>query len=194
MVTFSSIDRAVVADPRRARGCSPVTRAVRPAVRIRPIYPSDADRLRAFYAALSDASRRTRFLGPTIGIGVRQSKDFCDADHAHRRGFVAVTVRAARRDRIVGHVCLEPDGPASAEVALAVADDLQGQGIGRALVEAAVEWAGQDGFRTLTASMLAGNVPIQRLLTSLHLPTVAIPIGCGLVEIRIELDEARSAA
>ena len=73
--------------------------------------------------------------------------------------------------RIVGHVCIEPDEPASAEVAVAVADELQGRGIGRALVEAAVEWARRDGFATLTATMLADNPAIQRLLTGLGLPT-----------------------
>ena len=171
-------------------------RSRRPAtvIRIRRIRPGDHDRLQEFYGGLSDESRRTRVLGPTSGIGDRQSTYFCSPDHAHREGFVAVVGPATRPDRIVGHICIEPDGPASAEVAVAVADEMQGRGIGRRLVDAAVLWAQRDGFRTLTATMLAGNPAIQRLLTGLGLPSVALPVGAGLIEVRIDLGVVRSAA
>ena len=161
-------------------------------VRVRSISATDHDALRAFYAGLSDESRRTRFLGPTIGIGDNQSTWFCSPDHAHREGFVAVLASARRPGRIVGHVCIEPDGPTSAEIALAVEDELQGHGIGRRLVDAAVAWARRDGFATLTATMLADNPAIQRLLTGLDLPSVAIPIGAGVIEVRIDLGVALS--
>ena len=179
----------VPAEPATGRGRQPTT-----VIQIRRIRPADHDRLCQFYAGLSDESRRTRFLGPTNGIGDRQSTYFCCPDHAHREGFVAVAGPATRPERIVGHVCVEPDGPATAEIAIAVADELQGRGIGRRLVDAAVHWAEVDGFRTLTATMLAGNPSIQRLLTGLGLPSVARPIGAGLIEVRIELGVSRSAA
>jgi GNAT superfamily N-acetyltransferase len=194
MVTLQTIAGAGVTDPRPTRPGIRTSRLARPAIAIRPIGQADAVGLQAFYAGLSDASRRTRFLGSTTGIGDRQSTYFCGADHAHREGFVAVTPSEAGRDRIVGHICVEPDGPDSAEVALAVADDLQRRGVGRALVEAALDWARRDRFRTLTATMLGGNAPIQRLLTSLRPPTTANPGGAGLIEVRIDLLEARSAA
>jgi acetyltransferase len=173
-----------------------VARAQRKAtiIRIRGIAPSDHDALRDFYAGLSDQSRRTRFLGSTSGIGDAQSTYFCCPDHAHREGFVALVGSAAGPDRIVGHVCVEPDGRAGAEIAVAVADELQGRGIGRRLVDAAVAWARRDGIRTLTATMLADNPPIQRLLTSLGLSSDAIPLGAGVIEIRIDLGVVRSAA
>jgi GNAT superfamily N-acetyltransferase len=162
---------------------SPIARTIR----IRPISPADHDGLSAFYAGLSDESRRTRFLGVSSGICDRQSTYFCCPDHAHREGFVATLGGGSRPERIVGHVCIEPDGPRTAEVAIAVADELHGQGIGRRLVDAAVDWARRDGFATLTATMLAGNPAIQRLLTGLGLPCRAVPIGAGVVEIRIDL-------
>jgi GNAT superfamily N-acetyltransferase len=165
-----------------------------PTSRIRRIGPADHDRLRAFYADLSDESRRTRFLGATSGIGDEQSDWFCCPDHSHREGFVATIDQTATADRFVGHACIEPDGPSSAEIAVAVAEDARGQGIGRALVEAAVAWARRDGFVTLTATMLAANPPIQRLLTSLDLATTARSIGAGVIEIRIDLGPGRSAA
>jgi GNAT superfamily N-acetyltransferase len=165
-----------------------------PAIRIRRIAQSDQEGLQAFYAGLSDESRRTRFLGQSRGIGADQSTYFCTPDHAHREGFVAVTGAMSRPNRIVGHICVEPDGAASAEVAVAVADEMHGLGIGRRLVDAAVAWARVDGIETLTATMLAGNPAIQRLLTSVGLQTTAIPIGSGVIEVRIELGVVRSAA
>jgi acetyltransferase len=161
---------------------------------LRRITAADGERLRAFYAGLSAESRRTRFLGPTTGIGASQSAYFCTADHAHREGFVAVIAAPHRAERIVGHVCIEPDGDATGEVAVAVADDMRGRGIGRRLVDAAVVWARTDRFRTLTATMLACNPAIQRLLTALALPSVAVPMGSGVIEVRIELGLERSAA
>jgi GNAT superfamily N-acetyltransferase len=163
-------------------------------IRIRPIVATDHAALQAFYAGLSDESRRTRFLGSTNGIGANQSTYFCTPDHGHREGIVAVMGPVRGPTRIVGHLCVEPDGPTCAEVAVAVADELQGRGIGRRLVDAAVAWARHDGFRTLTATMLEGNPAIQRLLTGLDLPSVAQSIGAGVVEVRIELDAIRSAA
>jgi acetyltransferase len=163
-------------------------------VRIRRIVPSDHDGLSTFYAGLSDESRRTRFLGSTTGIGDRQSTYFCCPDHAHREGFVAVLGPAVGPDRIVGHVCVEPDGHAGAEIAVAIADELRGRGLGRRLVVAALAWARAEGMRTLTATMLANNPPIQRLLTSLGLPTAAVPLGAGVIEIRIELGAEQPVA
>lgn len=163
-------------------------------IRIRAIDPTDHLALQAFYAALSDESRRTRFLGPSRGIGSGQSAYFCTPDHDHREGFVALMGPGDRTDRIVGHVCVEPDGPNAAEIAIAVADDVQHRGIGRQLTEAAVEWARREGLAMLTATMLADNPAIQRLLSSLGLPSVATPIGAGVVEIRILLPEVPPVA
>ena len=156
-------------------------------VLIRRIEPADQANLQAFYAGLSEDSRRTRFFGLTAGIGAPQSSWFCTPDHDHREGFVAIVPSVAGPDRVVGHVCIEPDGPGSAEVAVAVADALRGRGIGRRLCERAVVWARRDGLEQLTATMLAGNPAIQRLLMDLGLPSSSRPIGVGVVEIRLGL-------
>lgn len=166
-------------------------------VAIRRIRPSDSPALRAFYADLSEESRRTRFFGLTSGIGESQATRFCTADHDHREGFVAVVPGeggAGGPERIVGHVCLEPDGPDAAEVSVAVADDLRHRGIGRHLVDVAIAWARAEGLATLTATMLADNPAIARLLTGLGLATVSRPVGADVVALRILLDTEQSAA
>jgi acetyltransferase len=139
------------------------------------------------YAGLSDESRRTRFFGQCAGIAIQQATRFCSPDHDHREGFVAVIELPGRADQVVGHVCIEPDGPGSAEVAVAVADALRGHGIGRRLVERAVDWARAEGLTTVTATMLAGNPRIARLLTGLGVANASRAIGAGVVEIRLDL-------
>jgi acetyltransferase len=157
-------------------------------VRIRPIRPRDAPGLERFYAGLSDESRRLRFFAATRGLSPVQSAAFCSADHAHREGFVA-TIRGPRRgrDRIVGHVCLEPAGDGRAEVAIAVSDEFQRAGIGRRLMTAAIAWAQAAGVATLTASMLTSNAGIHRLMAGLGLPSRLRQSGVDTSRVEITL-------
>lgn len=93
----------------------------------------------------------------------------------------------ANGERIVGHLCLEPNGADAAEVAIAVADEFQHHGIGRRLLMAGAAWARGEHLTRLTAAMLAGNAPIHRLLAGLGLPTRTAYAGAGVSEVTIDL-------
>jgi acetyltransferase len=165
------------------------------AVRIRAIRPNDEAELRCFYAGLSPESRRTRFFAVSPGLSQAQSHAFCTTDHDHREGFVAVArIGPDRDERIVGHLCLEPDGTETAEVAVAVADEFQHRGIGRRLLTAGAAWARREHISHLTATMLAGNAPIHRLLAGLGLPARVAYVGAGQSEVTIDLVRTRVAA
>src|SRR4051794_10310244 len=100
-------------------------------VRIRAVRPDDALPLECFYAELSPDSRQLRFLGAVSGLSHPQATKFCTPDHDHREGFVAtIAGEGAAPERIVGHLCMEPDGLATAEVAIAIADAWQHHGVG----------------------------------------------------------------
>ena len=156
--------------------------------RVRAIRPTDALTLERFYAALSPESRRTRFFSVGSALSHGQSVTFCSTDHNHREGFVAVVDGAPnRQERIVGHLCIEPDGTHTAEVAIAVADEFQHRGIGRRLMAAGTAWAHRERIVRLTATMLTSNAPIHRLLVGLGAPTRLRYAGGGVAEITIDL-------
>jgi acetyltransferase len=163
------------------------------AVVVRPVAPWDTRELERFYAALSPDSRRRRFFAVVPGLNHAASVTFCTVDHRQREGFVAVAV-VDGLERVVGHVCIEPDGAASAEVAVVVADDWQRRGIGRRLVRAAVEWASAVGVRRLTAAMLPGNTAIRQLLVGLDLPFDTSRDGPEVQEVAIRIDPPSLAA
>ena len=160
-------------------------------VSIRRIRPSDIPALEQFYAGLSPESRRTRFFAVGTGLSHQQSVTFCTPDHDHREGFVAIAHGRGHDDEhIVGHLCLEPAGVHVAEVAIAVADAVQHQGIGRRLMEAGVRWARAEGFTTLTATSYTGNAPIHRLLSGLGWPSHTRATGSGTEGVTIDLRAA----
>ena len=134
-------------------------------IRIRPIEPDDREALGVFYESLSADSLNRRFHGACRGIGDRAAGQFCGPDHEHREGLVAlIGPDGTAASRIVGHLCLEPSEPDELEMAIAVADDFQRQGIGRALLKAAIVWARRHGVRRLRASMRLGNGAIISLV------------------------------
>ena len=158
-------------------------------VSVRPIEATDAGELSAFYAALSDESRHRRFLGSTPGIGAEQAERFAMVDHETADGLVAVLGEAGRDDgRLVGHACIEPCPDGTDEVAIAVADDLQGRGIGRELMRQAVASARRRRIRGLTASLYANNLAMRRLLDGAGLPVVWRGAHAGVSEFELPLD------
>ena len=165
---------------------------------VRPVDPADADRLRAFYAELSPQSRRLRFLGTGPGIGSASSRAFCAPDHVHAEGFVAEPLTPAEGGRtvaasgpdsgpILAHLCLEPDGSGGTEFAIAVADAWQRGGIGRRLMEHALAWATDRGIETLSATALATNIGLQRLVRAVAPDATILGRAGGLIDVIIRV-------
>ncbi len=156
-------------------------------VRIRPIRPGDRLELSRFYAGLSAESRLARFHAVSRGIGDEAARLLCGPDHEHREGFVAEPVDALPGDPgIVGHLCLEP-ADSGLEMAVAVADDWQARGIGRALLLAAVDWARAHGIALLSASMLSTNTAVLGLIASISRPVRESPASAGVVVATIDV-------
>jgi acetyltransferase len=182
-----------------AKGGSALTPPTRPEqtarmeqgpILIRRVRGEDAAALEAFYEALSPESRATRFMGATRGISPAQAAHFATPDGKTADGFVAVE---RKTDEIVGHLCLEASRPGVEEVGVAVADRLQGRGIGRSLLRAGVVAARRRGTGTLEATMLAGNTGIHRLLQKAGIPWRRTPVDFATELLTLDLAAAAAA-
>ena len=156
-------------------------------VQIRPIRADDRHELARFYARLSAESRYARFHAVGNGIGAKAVELFCGPDHEHREGFVAEAIEGERGGHaIVGHLCLEP-GASDLEMAIAVADDWQRRGVGRTLLNAAINWAADHGIARLEATTFSTNSAILGLVASLGCPTHTSSPSAGAVVVTIDL-------
>lgn len=153
---------------------------------IRPVRAADAAAIAAFYAGLTPESRRSRFFGACRSISGLQAEGFACAGEHGAHGWLALD----RDGTVVGHLCLEPLNPPTdgvEEIAVAVAEPLRGQGLGRALLDVAIASARQRGIRALEATMLTGNHPIHALLEHAGLPWTCRALEPGSETIRIDL-------
>jgi RimJ/RimL family protein N-acetyltransferase len=131
-------------------------------LRFRPIGSHDRNRLAGLFNGLSFDSRRKRFLSPKPELTPRELAFFTDIDHVGHEAIVALD----RREDIVGVARYVgfADRVGVAEVAVAVADELQGMGIGTELAGRLFERARANGITLLTATTLSENRPARALL------------------------------
>ncbi len=132
-------------------------------VRIRPIEPDDKSLLEVALGQLSEETIHRRFLAPKprlTGADLRYLTEVDGRDH-----YALVALLSDQPDVLVGvgRWIRDPERPDRAEVAIVIADPLQGQGLGTALGLALADAACERGVRSFTATMLAENVPAQRL-------------------------------
>jgi N-acetylglutamate synthase-like GNAT family acetyltransferase len=108
---------------------SPPADDVQPEVAIRP-------------ALVADIPAVIELIEPFVLKGKLLTRTFDELEQLLRHSFVAVRSVPGNPDRVVGFSALEIYSPKLAEVrSLAVAEPVQGQGIGRRLVEACLQRA-----------------------------------------------------
>ncbi len=162
-------------------------------VTIRPIESSDRDDLFDFYRGLSPAARFARFMGMGTGLAAEAANRFACADHSAADGLLAILHEAGPDDgRIVGHLCMEPDGAGADEVAVAVADGFRGLGIGTSLMHEAVQSARRRGVPRLAATMFATNQAMRRLMLDAGPPAIVDELDAGTEAIELNTRDSRA--
>ena len=131
---------------------------------VRPITAADKAALTAFFGRLSPLSRYRRFLCSKPALSGRELAYFTEVDHRCHVGLVAVDGSG-----VVGLTQYAgwSGGAEGAEMAIAIADDRQGRGIGTLLGMRLIESARLNGVGRLTATTHADNFACQRLLRRL---------------------------
>src|SRR6266511_2027601 len=122
-------------------------------VHIRPVTEDDEDALHRFFESLDDNSRMFRFFSG--GTDLRAAaREMADVDYAQRYGLVAV--RGEERE-LVGQGIYIGGAPGEAEIAFAVADRLQGMGLGTLLLAHLAELAQENEISVFVAEVMPEN-------------------------------------
>ena len=158
-----------------------------PPLVIRPIRPDDEAALRRGLERLSPESRHLRFLAPKPRFTSSELRYLTEVDGVDHVALVAVL--ADDPEAIVGvtrFVRLLED-PQAAEAAVVVADELQGQGLGRELGRRLADAARERGVRRFAATLLGDNVASHRFFEAIS-ERVSARYGGGLEELVAELE------
>ena len=119
---------------------------------LRPIRPSDADRLVAFYERVSPESKYLRFFAAYPRLSDRDVRRFTEIDYVDRVAFIVTLgedmIAVGRYDRIEGD---------HAEVSFLIEDAHQGRGIAQLLLEHLAQAARERGITRFVAEVLPEN-------------------------------------
>jgi GNAT superfamily N-acetyltransferase len=157
------------------------------ALEIRPISPDDKEALSEAFGHLGERSRYRRFLAPHGRLTPRELCYFTEVDHHDHEALVAVDPHTSEGVGVARYV-RSNDDPRVAELAVAVVDDWQRQGVGGRLAGALADRAREEGITKFTALVLADNALSLNLLRDLGTVHVAHQEH-GCVELTVELPE-----
>ena len=132
-------------------------------VEIRALRPEHRAELLAAIGRTSTQSLFRRFFAAKRGFTDQEIEFFLHVDFINHVALVAAIEEEDGRPAIVGggrYIVLEPG---KAELAFAVIDRYQGQGIGTALMRRLAEIARAAGLRELIAEILPENIPMLKV-------------------------------
>jgi GNAT superfamily N-acetyltransferase len=139
-------------------------------VEIRALQRSDRDELLSAVGRMSEQSIYRRFFSPKRHFADREVASYVDIDFVGHVALVAVASENGK-PAIVGGARYVVSSPGSAEVAFAVVDGYQKQGIGGLLLKHLVALARQAGIEQLVAEVLPHNTPMLKVFERSGLTT-----------------------
>lgn len=131
-------------------------------VEVRALKPSDEADMLAAVDRIGAQSLYRRFMGAKRGFSEKERAFFLNVDFLKHVALVAV-VKEGTHDAIVAGGRYIVEGPGTAEIAFAVVDDYQGQGIGALLLRHLAVLAREAGLKEFTAEVLADNAPMLKV-------------------------------
>ena len=134
---------------------------------VRHIKPSDKDMLAQAWLELSPRSQYRRFLAPKPYLTKSDLRYLTEIDGHNHVALVAVRLDDPTRFVAVARYVRLSDEPDAAEVAVTVADHMQGKRIGKQLGVLLADEARGRGVARFTAALLADNKPALRLMATM---------------------------
>jgi RimJ/RimL family protein N-acetyltransferase len=154
-------------------------------VEIRALRPEDRGHLIAAVHSMSANSLSRRFFAVRREFTEKETSYFVNVDFINHVALVAV-LDENDRSAIVGGGRYVVVKPGRAEVAFAVVDQYQGQGIGAALMHHLCAIAGAASLKELIAEVLPENVAMLKVFENSGLPMNAVR-DFGVVHVTLRL-------
>jgi acetyltransferase len=127
-------------------------------VTIRPTLPQDMELQQEFFRTLSAQSRHFRFMTARNELPDALAQRFASIDYRSHLALLAEVFADGRETMIgEGRYVVDEGDPATCELAIAVTDDWQACGIGRALLDLLERQAAASGIRRMVADTLRAN-------------------------------------
>lgn len=136
---------------------------------IRPIQPDDASTLQVFVRNLSDEARYMRFVSLMRELTPKMLARYTLIDYNRELALIATVPGVDKNgqtiDEIIGlaHYLRNRDGR-TAEYALVIADNWQGRGLGRQLMDRLIQAARDQGLELIEGLVIGSNRPMRNLM------------------------------
>jgi len=145
-------------------------------VLIRPIRADDEAALHAFFGALSDEAKHSRFLKYVNALNEQLIRFFTHVDYRRHMAFVCEAAEGAAR-RLVGEARYVANADSrSCEFGVVIADDWHKSGIAGLLMEALIRSARAQGFETMEGMVLRDNHDMLRFVQALGFEAEPVPL------------------
>ena len=158
-------------------------------VMVRAIRPEDEPKYAAFLAQVNPDDMHLRFFHAVRELPHSQLARFTQIDYDREMAFIAVGTNESGLSEMLGvaRAFADPDN-ACAEFAVLVRSDLQGAGLGRALLEKIIYYCRSRGTRELFGEVLAENRRMLELAAALGFHVDASDNGSLRVSLRLAND------
>ena len=134
---------------------------------LRPVKISDEPLLKEFFYSLSEESMYQRFISVRRDIPHEVLQKFTAVDYFQKMVLVAVKEEDGKEQISgLGQYAMNSD-TYTADIALAVRDECQNQGVGKELLSHLTFLAKKQGLLGFTAEVLVGNEPVFRLFRAM---------------------------
>lgn len=161
---------------------------------LRLVRPSDKETLRRGFDRLSPESRYLRFFAPKLHLSDDELRYLTDVDQVRHVAIGAVRTAADGLDEGLGvaRCIVLRDEPGIAEAAIAVADEMQGKGLGSVLFMRLVAAARERGIERVRCEVLGSNHGMHEFLKTISDErTLSVESGVVRVELTLPPMDAR---